>query len=228
VNDPGNDAAHPHTTVVGGYMVDIAFLRDGAIVRPDPAEVRATVEAAIRELERPPTALQRVMHTVWVFSLSANVANESRLALQRRLASRPSVPGAPAAGGAAATAPRATSRFGGNLYDWYDPRTMKAGYAEDPKTEAQRAALLRWAAHSRENGYRLVAVLFPPAESLDDADYFARVRAWLAVRGIEHLDLALLFKERGLRREDLHWRDNGHWHSEGNVIVGKLLAERYP
>jgi hypothetical protein len=226
VNDPGNDEAHPHTTVVAGYQVDTAFLKDGAIVHPDVNEVKRVAAEAIGKLDVPPGAIERIKTYVWVYSLSANIVDGVILASKGALERKP------AAEGRAAMAPgaqpgRATSRFGDNLYYWYPAESMKSRYASDPMVAANKAAILRWAAHARENSYKLVFLLFPPKTAFDDAEFFVQVKGWLDANGIEHLDLAPLFKQEGLKVDDLYWRSNGHWHAGGNRIVGRLLSERY-
>jgi hypothetical protein len=225
VNDPMNDEAYPHTTIVGGYMVDIAFLKDGALVHPDAGEVTRTVERSIRELEAArPGPVDRLKTAVWVYSLSANIVNQGILAARKGLRHE-----APAAGGAAGDA-RPTAKFGDNLYYWYHSDAVKAGYATDPMFAASRTAIQRWARHARENGYRIVFLLFPPRDNFDDVHFFDQVRGWLDANGIEHLDLARLFNQERLGVDDLYWpgNTNGHWHEDGNRIVGHLLAERLP
>jgi hypothetical protein len=230
VNDPANDAAFPHTTVVEGFMVDTVYLRDGELSRPGIAEVRRVVADSLRELERPLHWLERAKAVVWVFSLSANLANHARLRATGGLEPRPPLASPAPLRPSERTAPaadRPTSRFGDNLYYWYDMRTLKTAYAADPRTAANRAAIARWARHARENGYRLVLLLFPPSDAHDDPELFGQVRGFLDSQAIEHLDFARLFRAEGLRVEDLYWKTNGHWNPGGNRAVGRLLAARY-
>jgi hypothetical protein len=226
VNDPANDAAYPHTTVIEGYMVDTVWVREGALVRPDVNEIRGVVESSLRELDKPRTAVEELKARVWIHSLSANIVNEGGRALARsaaRAAASHSAQGAAAAGPASCP----SSKFGDNLYCWYNIADMKTSYATDAKAAANREAILRWARHARENSYRLVLLLFPPKTAFDDAQFFDPVKQFLQANGIEHLDLAPLFKAEGFREEDLYWADNGHWHGAGNRAVGRLLAQRY-
>jgi hypothetical protein len=230
VNDPANDAAFPHSTVVDGYMVDTAFLSGGRIVHPPVEEVKAVVAASVRELEAPMGAVERAKAAVWVFSLTANLADRARIAL--RDASAPAATQSPAPKvemppAAAGQQVRPTSRFGANLYYWYEPGTMKTSFAGDPRTQATRDAMLRWAAHARQNKYRLVFLLVPPRDSFDDPEFYGQVRGFLAAHGIEHLDFAPLFRSGGYSRRDLYYTRDAHWNATGNRVVGKLLAERY-
>ena len=229
VNDPANDAAHPHTTVIEGYTADIAYLslEDGSIVHPDIEEVRNIVATSLRENERPLTTVERLKACVWVFSLTANLLDYARLAALRAMTPAPAqaLPGSAQAGAAAGVRP--TSKFGGNLYNWYEPRTMKMAFAADPKTQATRAAMQHWAAHARENSYRLVFLLFPAREVFDDPEFFDQVRAFLSANGIEYLDFAQLFRGEGFKSADLYWKGDSHWNPTGNRAVGRLLAQRY-
>jgi hypothetical protein len=224
VNDPGNDAAFPHTTVIEGYMADTVFVKDGALVRADASEIRKMVEASLHEMQRPRSTVDQLKQYVWVYSLSANIVNEGARALARRAASAATPT---AAGGRGAKASqRASSRFGDNLYYWYDT-SMKTSFATDPKVAANKAAILEWARHAKAHSYRLVFLLFPARDDFNDPDFFAQVRGWLDANGIEHLDFAQLFRAEGLTATDLYWSDNGHWHSPGNRVVGRLLAKHY-
>lgn len=229
VNDPANDAAFPHTTVIDGYMVDTVYLRGDSLVRPDPAELERVVTGSIRELLREPGVVDRVKTAIWVFSLSANMADRA-LRLAREARAERGTAGANAGGQAGATAPAPvpTSMFGASLYYWYDTAAMEARYRDDPKVAANKAAVQLWARHARENGYRLVILLFPPKQRHDSIAFFGQVREFLDQQGVEYLDLAGLFREAGLRVGDLYWETNGHWSAEGNRHVGRLLAKRYP
>ena len=223
VNDPANDEAFPHTTVISGYQVDTAFLKDGALVHADPGEVRRVVAQSLRQLEAPPSPSDRIRTWLSVHSLSANIANHAWLAGQGLLSARAGNAAAPAA--PAPSGPMAG--FGNNLYYWYSAESVKAAYATDPKTAANRAAILAWARHAREHSYRLVFLLFPPKQSFDDVAFFEQMKGWLAANGVEHLDFAQLFAAGRFKVDDLYWKSNGHWHEGGNRIVGRLLAERY-
>jgi hypothetical protein len=168
---------------------------------------------------------ERLKACLWVFSLTANMLDYARLAVLEAL--KPAPAKAPPGAVQAGEAVRPTSKFGGNLYYWYDPRTMKSAFATDPKTEATRAAMLRWAAHARENSYRLVFLLMPAREVFDDPEFFGQVRGFLAANRIEHLDFAQLFKAQGLKSGELYWKRDSHWSPEGNRVIGGMLAQRY-
>lgn len=226
VNDPANDAAYPHTTVIGGYQADTVFDKDGELVRADIAELRRIVEASLRQIETPPSGLERAKLTVWIYSLSANMAWHAAQSLQRVVTQAGGAKGGGASPGPAPA--RATSKFGGNLYYWYDSRTLKTGFATDPKVAANRAAIHKWIEHARENRYRLVFLLFPSADVLDDPSYFAQMRAWLDLEGAEYVDFAQLFAREHLAAAEMHWKTNGHWNPHGNRVVGRLLVRQFP
>src|ERR1017187_4181166 len=73
-NDPANDLAYPHTTVIDGYQVDTVYFKNGELVRPDISELTHTVEAGIRQLAFDDQRLQsRLMRFLQVYSLSAHL-----------------------------------------------------------------------------------------------------------------------------------------------------------
>ena len=76
------------------------------------------------------------------------------------------------------------------------------------------------------HSYRRVFLLFPPKFDFN-VDFYAQVKQWLDADGIEHPDFARLLLEGGYKVEDRYWKLNGHWHENGNRIVGRLLSTRY-
>jgi hypothetical protein len=224
VNDPANDLAHPHTTVISGYQVDTAFLKDGAIVRPGIDALRKIVEEEIREPDDTKVGwVDRLKSHVWVYSLSANLLNHGTIALSRAARSQPGSPSVPAPD----SPPAATASFGDNFYYSFSPDDMKTRYATDPRANANKAAIRQWKEHATANAYRLVFLLMPPKTNFNDLDLYTQVKAWLDANEIEHVDFAHLFSTGGHNVEDLYWKENGHWNENGNRVVGRLLSTLY-
>jgi hypothetical protein len=224
VNDPANDLAYPHTTVIGGYQVDTAYLKDGAIVRPHVAQIREVVEGSIRELESRRAGWWDGLKTrVWVYSLSANIVDRGAIAVGNALRPRPGS----GTTRAQASPPAATARFGDTFYYSFSPEEMKTRYANDPRASASKEAIRQWKRHATDNSYRLVFLLLPPKDGFNDLDLFTQVKGWLDANQIEFVDLAYLFHRGGYKVEDLYWTLNGHWNESGNEVVGKLLATLY-
>ena len=227
INDPANDLAYPHTTVIDGYQVDVVFLNDGVLVRPNIDEIRQTVESSIHELESAKVAkvtwFDRLKTRVWVYSLSANIVDHGALAMVNAVRSRPGSISLHAQGSPSST----MTRFGDNFYWFFSPNDVKTRYAIDPRANASKEAIGQWARQARDHSYKLVFLLLPPKSDFNDVDLFTQVKAWLDVNGIEYVDFAQLFKKAGYKVEDLYWTLDGHWNENGNRIVGRLLSTRF-
>jgi hypothetical protein len=224
INDPANDLVYPHTTVIDGYQVDIVFLKDGVIVRPNIDDVRQAVESRIRELESAKVGwVDRLKTRVWVYSLSANLVNNGRLAMGNAVRSRLDSISLPAQG----SRPSATTKFGDSFYYFFSPNDVMTRYSSDPRANASKEAIGQWARHARDHSYKLVFLLFPPKSGFNEVDLFTQVKAWLDFNGIEYMDFAQLFSKGGYKVEDLYWNLNGHWTENGNRIVGRLLSTRF-
>lgn len=222
INDPANDLAHPHTTVIGGYQVDTAFLKDGAIVRPNLDEVRQVVENSIREMETKNVGwIGRLPSYLWVYSLTANLLDHGYLALKEAIYLRfgsiamlPSGSPTPATG---------KQRF----YYSFPEDKINTLYATDPRADANKAAITQWSQHAKDNSYRLIFLLIPPKNRFNDLDLFVQVREYLDLNKIEYVDFAHLFSKGGYKVEELYWQRNGHWNENGNQVVGRILSALY-
>ena len=224
INDPANDLAYPHTTVIDGYLVDTVYLKDGVIVRPKIDDVRQTVEESIHNLENAKVGwVDRLKTRVWVYSLSANIVNSGALAIGNAVRSRPDSIFPAAQGSPSST----MTKFGDSFYWFFSPNEVKTRYLSDPRANASKEAIAQWARHARDHSYKLVFLLFPPKSDFNDADLFTQVKAWLDSNGIEYVDFAQIFRTDGYKVEDLYWNLDSHWNENGNRIVGRMLSARF-
>ena len=103
-------------------------------------------------------------------------------------------------------------------------------YARDPYTRPHRQALKAWAEHAEKHGYELAVVMIPPGFALPHPPdrRWRQVLAHLDSLGMRSLDFFAEVRRRGLRREQLYWRHDGHLHGDGNRILGEWLAGGLP
>jgi hypothetical protein len=215
-NDPANDLAHPHTTVISGYQVDTAYLKNGSIVRPSIDEVRHTVNSSLEGYEyqykKDHSPWFRLKTAVKVYSLSANIMNGVVQHLK---------PGARKS----TSQPTPTSNFGETIYNAFTYQDTKKVYGGDPRANASKTAIKNWSEHAKANGYRLVFLLFPPWTAFNDVEYFGQVRDWLHACGIQYVDLTHIFKKDGYDVYDVYWRKDGHFNENGNRVVAEELEK---
>ena len=219
-NDPANDAAYPHTTVIDGYLVDTVYVKNHALVRADRGGLERLVDSRIEELKRiseSPRGL--VVNFFKVFSLSANILNRALdigVDTTRRRATTPTSP--------SPTGHDVSSGLGDDLATYFTLDDTRARYATDARADANKAAILRWRDHANQNGYRLIFLLIPWKESFGDASYFAQVTSWMAANGVQFIDLTAAVRQSGMSRAQLYWEFDGHFNEAGNRLLGKYLA----
>lgn len=211
-NDPANDLAYPHTTVISGYLVDTAYLRGSAIVRPSMGDLTSMVESSLREYEhmykREESAWTRLKTYLKVYSLSANL-----LQAWKRYAFPSSQPSHSAS----------AKLFGETVSEAFTYAEVKSLYLKDDRAARSRTVIKEWAEHAKANGYQLVFLLIPRKEYYDDIEYFSQVKEWLDLCGVDYLDFTIVFKKRGFTMHDVFWRIDGHLSEDGNQIVGDEL-----
>jgi len=217
-NDPADDLTHPHTTVISGYQVDTAYFKGGSIVRPSIEDLRNAVDSSTREYaytdKKKTSAWLRLKTYLKVYSLSSNILN----GLIRHLG--PSSQLAPTRNSPAID-------FGEHISNAFTFDDVKNHYTRDPRADLNKSAIKNWSEHARDNGYKLVFLLIPPKESFDDVDYFRQVREWLDFCGVDYIDFALIFRNRGYKVYDVYWKTDGHFNENGNQIVGEELSRSF-
>ena len=218
-NDPANDAAYPHTTVIEGYLVDTVFVKDRRLVRADRAKLERAVESRVRDLKAANSSPRgRVVNFLKVYSLSANVLNralDTAVDAVRLRTTRPA---------SAPTEHDALSDIGDNVYRYFTPRDTRNRYLSDTRAESNKAAILRWRDHAAQNGYRLIFLLIPLKESFGDTTYFAQVTSWMSANGVRFIDLTTAVTESGMSRDELYWQFDPHFNEAGNRMLGRYLA----
>jgi hypothetical protein len=235
-NDVANDYAHPHTTVIDGRQVDNTRL-DAAnnVVRLDAGwfdQMRAKTANARRALDHPWTAPSRLLLR---YSISAQVVNATLHAVNGKIQ------------GLGVQLPV----LGDAPVDWFDRYEVYHGrrlfdihrlaylqshngiyqYANYKYADANRQVLEQWSRHAEASGYKLEVVLLPPGEALLPAGepgsgkFYSEIKPFLTSLGIKFYDLTAELQKREIGWEDIYWPSDPHFSSDGNIIVGRILAE---
>ena len=219
-NDPANDAAYPHTTVIDGYLVDTVFVKNHALVPADRGRLERLVDSRIQDLQRISGSRRGlVVNFLKVFSLSANILNRSLhigVDVARRLAITPT--------SSSPTGGDPLNESGDDLYTYFTAEDTRARYANDVRADSNKAAILRWRDDASQNGYRLIFLLIPWKEHIGDASYFAQVSSWMSANGVHFINLMPAVTQSGMSREQLYWEFDGHLNEAGNRMIGRYLA----
>lgn len=216
-NDPSNDFAHPHTTVIDGFQVDIVEVTgNNNLIRLNMDEVRATIS---EWLENPSN---RVMHEtssgfsigiknfLKQYSLSTNLLIFGRDELIKFLI--------------AAQNPVNVRQ---NFYKLNDLYSFGEDYSTNKFTQKNRAAIQQWARDAKENSYQLIFLLIPPQSDFDNIKYFIGLKKFLAENNIRYIDLTAFLKQSGRKVDYFYWHFNGHLNNAGNEFVGEILARQF-
>lgn len=201
-NDISNDFAHPHSTVIDGWMVDVRSVRADAsgvfaVHERDRGEVRAALGRALAERERAPE-VDPLTFTARKYSVIANILTS----LKNRL------------GNARAPA-RETI---------YMPAYGRIEYLDSPYTERNREAILGIRDFARSVDAPFLLVLMPSRYDYADPEYYAEIRAFLTANGVEYLDLNTDFAGHALY--DVFWPKDWHLNPRGNAIAAERIGAR--
>lgn len=237
-NDTANDYAHPHTTVIDGDQVDNTKLDDvNDIVRLDPDwfdQMRAKIAAARHTLEVD-YDLPELSQFLMQYSITAQLVNGALHALNNRMQARgvqlPVLGDAPVH-----WADRYQVYKGKRLFDIYRLAYLQSRdgvyqYENFKYADANKRVIKEWSRHAKASGYKLEFVLLPPGEALlpdgEDAsdEFYRELKPLLTSLGIKFYDLARELRNRDISWDDIHWPNDPHFSSDGNIIIGKILAE---
>ncbi|MGH8168305.1 MAG: alginate O-acetyltransferase AlgX-related protein [Woeseiaceae bacterium] len=215
INDPANDFAHPHSTVIDGFLVDVVELKNGALVQRNLGKIAEAIHNAQNGKNAAAhsgakSVTRRLREFLRRYSLTAHLMVNAVIQV-KYLAKIYLIPGASK-----------------SFYESSRQFDFEKSYLHHAVTAANREAIKQWANDAKANGYELVFVLIPPKHSFDDIDYYRSLRAFLSSLEISYLDLTEAFRTAKKTESELYWGKDLHWNDEGNEFVGKLLAERFP
>jgi hypothetical protein len=209
-NDPLNDFAHPHSTVIEGLVVDHTYF-DGNfnLAQVDEEWLRGQAVANVKTrptLDASGNLLRRYSATSHVLQMAWQA--------WRHPPFHPTI-----------------SYKGAVLSSIYsgEPQILRTGVldAENSRFAANKKAILAWRDHARLNGYRLTFVLIPPADHYASKTYFEAVRSFLLAEQVEHVDLTEAFRQSGLGQDEIYWPKDGHFSIIGNRLVGDIMVKRF-
>ncbi len=208
-NDPLNDDAYPHSTVIEGLTVDHTYVDAGFnLVHVDQEWLRSYMAANLKS--RP--SLDAMGNWLRRYSATSQVLFKALQAL-RRTPMHPTI-----------------SYNGALLSSIYagEPQIVRNGVldAANSRFAANKKAILAWRDHARLHGYRLTFVLIPPPDHHTSATFFGSVRSFFLAEQVEHIDLTDAFRQSGLRQNEIYWPKDGHFSLTGNRFVSEILAQR--
>lgn len=201
-NDPTNDFAHPHTTVIEGFQVDTVDVDGLALVDRDMKAIERKISAWLTASSKSESMLDVVKDELKKWSLTANLAY---VVMQR-------------SGSARRRGPQPIYSLDGR-YDF------KEGYLSSEITERNRDAIRQWSEDARDHDYELTFLLFPPRRSFDDTTHFSELRRLLEDARVDFIDFSLPFGQSGRSASAFYWPIDAHFSGGGNEFVGEYLSE---
>ena len=238
-NDVANDYAYPHSTVVDGGLIDKVWLDEtnGKVELGQDWINHAVSRAGTPGKTRAAASkTSQFVSLLLTYSMSAQLLNSAMHYTSKNI---------PAL--ATTLSPAGQNPF----LHWFDQfqvfkdrkifdihrlsyQQSNAGtyrYGTFSYAAANKDALLKWRDHAARFSYKLEIVLMPPGEvfgtqaTAKGADFYKELKSFLNDSGIRFHDIAAELRYRGIKPSGIFWKSDPHPSIEGNILLGKLLAE---
>jgi hypothetical protein len=201
-NDVANDYAYPHTTVIEGYEVDTYKFNSSQfqLVPRDMNQIKQDILAGIN----PKTQSLQIQLDAWLdqHSLTWNLLK---------------------VGAKQAQGIELATIYGISEGVNYGKDN---GYGTAEVTKKNREGLDLWINDAKKNHYELIMILIPPKIHHANTHFYGGLRQYLESKNIRYYDLTEPFYASKKRSEELYWLNDGHLSNDGNIFVGKFLAEK--
>ncbi len=223
-NDIANDYAHPHSTVVDGWLTDNVSINDrNELIHHSNEELRSRLQAmlvqdrqlALTRSQQPVRAWFAAKTFLKRYSLTANLMNAARSAVKAARA-------ATSVNTAAAATPISFYALP------YEKSNGGYWYLDSPFARPNQAALLAFRDWASQHHVPLVVVLIPHKRSRFIPDWYAEMHQFLQQHQIRFLDLAGPFVAMRLDPSTLYWRNDLHLNIHGNEMVARVLLDTFP
>ena len=201
-NDVANDYAYPHTTVIEGFEVDTyRFDADQfQLVQRNMDQIKSDILAGLN----PKSQNWSLRLDAWMDSHSITW-NLLKIGVKQ------------------SKAKELTTVYGvGEAVNYGKGK----GYGTAEVTKKNRDGLNLWINDSKRQNYQLILVLIPPKIHHANTNFYGGLRDYLDAKNIRYYDLTEPFYESKKRSEELYWLNDGHLSNDGNIFVGKFLAEK--
>ncbi len=223
-NDALNDYAHPHTTVVRGWLTDsVSVDNNNKLVRPTREELKERVDQALENIqenknrrEKQPKIWLNAKRTLKYYSLSANIFDKAKDTIYEK--KQQMIPDKQ-------ITPRRTLRGYTSLPREKDGRYW---YRDNPIAQNNKNALLEFESFSKRNNAELAVVLIPPRRKYRDTGWYEELREFLVKNEIRYIDLASKFDDAEYKLTDVYWDDDAHFNPSGNKIVAEIVIKEFP
>ena len=200
-NDVANDYSYPHTTVIEGYEVDTFKFDTGQfqLVPRDMNQIKQDILTGIN----PKTQSLNTQIDAWLdgHSLTWNLLKF---------------------GFKQTKAKELATIYGISEAVNYG---KGKGYETAEVSKRNREGLDLWINDAKKQNYQLIIVLIPPKIHHTNKNFYEGLRDYLDTKKIRYYDLAEPFYASKKRSEELYWLNDGHLSNDGNIFVGKFLAE---
>jgi hypothetical protein len=221
-NDVANDYAHPHTTVINGWLTDMVSQdSEHNLIRHSREELEARQQEKLARLERWAKSRRLEVANTWYevkavakqYSAVANVLYEIKKLLIR-----------------SADVNGSSGRDENASRNFYAIPYVQNGaffYLENELAARNQEGLLAFKRYSTDKNVPLFVVLIPRRRQGFNPDWFAEMDTFLTQNDIRFIDLAQNFTERKLDPSEIYWQGDAHFNREGNQIVAGVLLEEF-
>jgi len=200
-NDVANDYAYPHTTVIEGYEVDTHRF-DGdkfQLIPRNMDQIRRDIQAGLS----PTSQNWKSRLDAWLNSHSITW-NLFKIGFKQTKAKE------------------LATIYGISEAVNYG---KGKGYEIAEVTKKNREGLDLWINDAKKRNYQLTIVLIPPKIHHANTNFYGGLRDYLDTKKIRYYDLTEPFYASKKRSEELYWLNDGHLSNNGNIFVGKFIAE---
>jgi hypothetical protein len=201
-NDVANDYAYPHTTVIEGYEVDLYRFNGDQfkLVQRNLDQIKNDILNGLNPKSQP----WNVQIDAWLDSHSLSW-NLIKIGIKQNKANEL-----------------------GTIYGISEGVNYAKGkgYESAEVSKKNREGLDLWINDAKRQNYQLIIVLIPPKIHHANTNFYGGLRDYLDAKKIRYYDLTEPFYASKKRSEELYWPNDGHLSNDGNIFVGKFLAEK--
>lgn len=213
-NDVADDYAHPHSTVIQGWLVDSVYLdKYDEIVQISRQDLRKRMSDKIDDLNLKVGWWESIKNTLKYYSLTTNIVVYFKDYVYSKITS---------------TRSHSNVKKERPFHHISEKKNGRHWYFDNPKAQMNKEALIKFKKFSTINNIVLSVVLIPNANEFSNTNWYEGVRDFLSLNKIRYIDLSFNFKDKELSSKELSWENDGHFNPFGNEVVAEILINEFP
>ena len=211
INDPSNDLAFPHSTIIKGVRIETKYFdkSSGEIKLINLKESEIKIQKEIDKLKGEKNKNKNknidfkktIINFLRPHSLSSHIFSKLFKVINSQ--EKPK-----------------------SIYNSQSLFSHSYYYSKNPFTLKNRDVIKQWKKHSIDNNYKLYFLLIPPAKDFNDFNLYSDFRNFLKLNKITYFDATIGFKKSKLTNDQLYWYHDGHLNNKGNEVLGEFLNKK--